>query len=80
MGHRVSARLLLWLALLVAGSSACEKKAAEGEEKSDSEKSACRSACGDDYKVCEKDCKNDAPEACESRCTMRLRKCREKCD
>jgi len=70
------------LAILV-GLAGCERLrgAADDTPGSPGERSQsrCRQGCGDTYQACLRDCKDDAPQACETRCDLRQKKCLDGC-
>lgn len=71
-----------WLFVLgLLGHAGCDRFKSVGESNTDdSARMKCREACGNVYKACTTDCKNDAPEACEGRCDKQNLRCNEKCD
>lgn len=74
----------IWLVGLLLSLGGCDRlqkgdQAAPGSE-GEKEGARCRQECAATYRACLKDCQNDSPQACESRCDLRQKKCTDGCD
>lgn len=80
MVSRARPWLLVSLTLLVLGGCDRLRLGEQAEDpQRDAERAKCRQGCGATYKDCLQDCKNDSPQACESRCDLRQKKCVDQC-
>jgi hypothetical protein len=72
----------VWWMVPILMLAACDRMPWAAQETSpelDAQRGHCRQACGEAYKACTRDCANDAPQACESRCDARHQKCNDAC-